>query len=90
MKLSREKLQSLAGQIHRLLLRDDDVEYFVKDEDLRLGILRALEREMAADEAREAKAREKVRSIRRNIPEGSSEFNELQRQFYQELLDKGL
>lgn len=90
MKLSREKLQSLTGQIYRLLLQDEDVEYFVRDDELRLAILRALEHEMAADEAREAKAREKVRSIRRQIHEESPEFHALFQQFYRELLDKGL
>ncbi len=90
MKLSREKIQSLAGQIHRLLLNDEDVEYYVKEDDLRLAILRALEHEFAQDEAREGRARQKVRSIPRNIPEDSPEFHALYMQFYKELLDKGL
>lgn len=90
MKLSREKIQSLAGQIHRLLLEDGEVEYFVGDDELRLAVLRALEHELAKDEEREARARHKVRTIRRNIPEDSPEFHALYMQFYKELLDKGL
>jgi hypothetical protein len=90
MKLSREKIQSLAGQIHRLLLNDDDVEYYVKEDELRLAVLKALDHEIAQDDAREARARQKVRSIKRNIPEDSPEFHALYMQFYKELLDKGL
>ena len=90
MKLSREKIQSLAGQLHRLLLNDRDVEYYVKEDDLRLAVLRALEHEIAQDEAREGRARLKVRSIKRHIPEDSPEFHALYMQFYKELLDKGL
>jgi hypothetical protein len=90
MKLSREKIQSLSGQILDLLLDDEDVEYYVKETDLRLAILRAIEHEVASDEAREAHAREKVRSIKRRIPEDSPEFHALFQQFYRELLDKGI
>jgi hypothetical protein len=87
-RLSREKLQNFTGQILGLLLQDDDVEYFVKEPDLRLAILRGLEHEMARDEARSERARQKVRNIKRNIPEESAEFHTLFMQFYRELLDK--
>jgi hypothetical protein len=87
-RLSREKVQDLTGQIFDLFLRDEDVEYFVKDPDLRLAILRGLEHELARDEARTEKARQKVRNIKRNIPEESAEFHTLFMQFYRELLEK--
>jgi hypothetical protein len=87
-RLSREKIQDLTNQVMGLLLRDDDVEYFVKDQDLRLAILRGLEHELARDEARAEKARQKVRNIKRHIPEESAEFHTLFQQFYRELLDK--
>jgi hypothetical protein len=89
MKLSREKMQDLTTKIYGLFLRDPDVEYFVKEQDLRTVILRALELELARDAQREERAREKVRRIRRNIPEESGEFHALFQQFYRELLDKG-
>ena len=87
-RLSREKVQDLTGQIFDLLLEDRDVEYFVKDPDLRLAVLRGLEHEIARDEARSEKARQKVRNIKRRIPEESPEFHALFMQFYRELLDK--
>lgn len=89
MKVSREKVQDLTGQILGLLLNDSDVEYYVGEQELRLAILRALEYELAKDEAREAKARQKVLSIKRKIPEDSPEFRALYQQFYRELLERG-
>lgn len=88
-KLPRERVQSLAGQIVELLLDDDAVEYFVKEQELRVAVVRALEEELRRDAQREEKARQKVRSIRRNIPEGSGEFDALFKQFYRELVDRG-
>jgi hypothetical protein len=88
-RLSREKMQDLTSKLFDMFLRDPDVEYFVKDQDLRNAVLRGLEHEMVHDAAREEKAKEKVRRIRRNIPEESGEFHALFQQFYRELLDKG-
>lgn len=88
-RLSREKLQDLTTRIYELFLKDQDIEYFVKDQDFRAAILRGMEHEMAHDAAREEQAKEKVRRIRRNIPEESGEFHALFQQFYRELLDKG-
>jgi len=87
-RLSREKVQDFTGQIFTLLLEDRDVEYFVKDPDLRLAVLRGLEHELARDEARSEKARQKVRNIKRHIPEESPEFHALFMQFYKELLER--
>ena len=87
--MSREKTQDLTTKIYGMFLKDADIEYFVKDQDFRTKILRAFEHEMAHDAAREEKAREKVRRIRRNIPEESGEFHALFQQFYRELVEKG-
>ncbi len=88
-RLSREKQHDLAHRIFALFLDDPDVEYFVKDDDFRVAVLKALELELARDAAREQKARQKVLSIKRRIPEESPEFHALFQQFYRELLDKG-
>ncbi len=87
-KLSREKQHDLARQIVAMLLKDDDIEYYVQDRDFHPAVQRALERELARDAQREEKARQKVRNIKRHIPEESSEFHALFQQFYKELLDK--
>jgi len=89
-KLPRDKVQSLAGQLVGLFLADPDVEYFVKETDLRVSVTRALEDEMRRDALREERARQKVRSIKRHIPEDSSEFHTLFLQFYREFVDRGV
>lgn len=88
-KLSREKQHELARKVYDLFMHDEDVEYFVPDLDFRTAVLKGFEHELGRDAQREEKAREKVRRIRRNIPEESSEFHALFQQFYKELLDKG-
>jgi hypothetical protein len=88
-RIPRDKAQSLASQIVSLFLEDDDVEYFVKEPELRLAVVRALEDEMRRDALREERAKQKVRSIRRHIPEDSAEFYTLCQQFYRELLERG-
>ena len=90
MKLSKEKIHYLSRKIWELLLRDDDVEYYTSDEELRQAVLKALEHEILLDEVREERAKQKVRSIKRRITEESQEFHALYQQFYRELLDKGL
>ncbi len=87
-KLSREKQHDLARQVVNLLLRDDDVEYYLQDREFHPAVQKAFEREMARDAQREEKARQKVLNIKRHIPEESSEFHALFQQFYKELLDK--
>lgn len=87
-KISREKVMELGRQVTAMLLEDDDVEYFVKDEAFRNAVVRALEREVARDAQREEQARQKVRNIKRRIPEESAEFQTLYLQFYRELLDR--
>ncbi len=89
-KLPRDKARDLAAKITGLFLKDPEVEYFVKEQELRAAVLRGIEDEMRRDATREEKARQKVRSIKRNIPEDSGEFHALFQQFYRELLDRGL
>jgi len=89
-KLPREKIHDLARQIRDAFLTDDDIEYYVPSEEkLRLAVFSALEREMRQDALRAEKARQKIRSMRRRIPEGTEEFQALFQQFYRELVDKG-
>lgn len=87
-RLSREKILDLARQILRLILTDDDLDYTGTQENLRVAIQQALEREMGKDELRAQKARQKVLNIKRRIPEDSPEYHALFQQFYRELLEK--
>lgn len=87
-KISSDKVRQLAREILELLKGDDSVEYFTGAENLKREVALALEKEKARDNERMARATAKVRSIKRNIPEGSSEFVTLAEQFYREFLEK--
>lgn len=84
MKLSREKQIALSHVVLDYLLRDDGVEYFDEPQELRGKIFHLIEAEMKTDEAIEVLVRRKIESQRRDIPEGSSEWDVLYRKYYEE------
>ncbi len=84
MKLSREKSIKLSHVVLDYLLQDDGVEYFDEPQELRGKVFHMIEAEMRADEAIDALARRKIESQRRDIPEGSSEWEVLYRKYYEE------
>lgn len=84
MKLSREKSIKLSHVVLDYLLQDDGVEYFDEPQELRGKVFHLIEAEMRADEAIDALARRKIESQRRDIPEGSSEWEVLYRKYYEE------
>jgi hypothetical protein len=83
-KLSREKSIKLSHVVLDYMLRDDGVEYFDEPQELRGKVFHLIEAEMRADEAIDALARRKIESQRRDIPEGSSEWEILYRKYYEE------
>jgi uncharacterized protein len=83
-KLSREKSIKLSHVVLDYLLQDDGVEYFDEPQELRGKVFHMIEAEMRADEAIDALARRKIESQRRDIPEGSSEWEILYRKYYEE------
>jgi hypothetical protein len=83
-KLSREKALKLSHVALDYLLRDDGVEYFDEPQDLRQKIFKLIEAEMKADEVIDALVRRKIESQRREILEGSSEWDVLYRKYYDE------
>ncbi len=84
MKLSREKAIKLSHVALDYLLRDDGVEYFDEAQELRGKIFHIIESEMKADEAIDALVRQKIGSQRREILEGSPEWDVLYRKYYEE------
>jgi hypothetical protein len=87
-KIPSEKVLQLSKEILECFKKDDELEYFTSTDNLRKEIAFALEKEKARDKDREQRAAAKVISIKRNIPEGSSEFVTLAEQFYREFLEK--
>lgn len=87
-KIPPEKVLQLSREVLAFFRADGDLEYFLPAENLRKEIALAFEKEKARDEERMRRAALKVSSIRRNIPEDSSEFVTLKEQFYREFLEK--
>jgi hypothetical protein len=89
MKLSRDKVTQISHKLveavrksHDLRLRDKDVN------NVRLEIMRVMLELLVAEEKVDRAARQKIRSQKREIPEGSEEWDLLLRRYYAEELKK--
>jgi hypothetical protein len=89
MKLSRDKVTQISHKVveavrksHDLRLRDKDVN------NVRLEIMRVMLELLVAEEKVDRAARQKIRSQKREIPEGSEEWDLLLRRYYAEELKK--
>ncbi len=90
MRLSREKVVHLS---HVLIARlkaakPADARLVAQPNAVRLRMVDAMTAFLKREEAVAEKAREKIRSMRRDVPEGSAEWDALFRQFYAEEMDR--
>jgi hypothetical protein len=83
-KLSREKILRLSHLILEYLNEDDQVEYYAEIQEVRQEIQKLIEGEMRTDEAIDALVRRKIESQKRQIIEGSDEWEVLYRKYYEE------
>jgi len=89
MKLSRDKVTQISHKLvealrksHNLRLREKDVN------NVRLEIMRVMLELLVAEEKVDRAARQKIRSQKREIPEGSEEWDLLLRRYYSDELKK--
>ena len=84
MRLSREKIVRLSHQLVEVLVSREDVE-FVEDRDsIRQEIVHILQTLLKEEEKIDANARGKISSQKREILEGSEEWDILYRKYYTE------
>jgi hypothetical protein len=83
-KLSREKILRLSHLILNYLNEDDAIEYFIEPQALRQEVLALIEAEVRADEAIDVLVRRKIESQKKQILEGSDEWDVLYRKYYEE------
>ena len=84
MRLTREKSIRLSHVITDLLVASDDVE-FVEDRDtIRQKVLQILQDLLKEEEAMDAEVRKKISSQKKEILEGSEEWDLLYRKYYAE------
>jgi hypothetical protein len=89
MKLSRDKLTQISHQLVEMYRRSRELRLKNKDTNaVRLEILRFMTELLVAEEKVDRASRDKVRSQKREIPEGSEEWDLLQRRYYAEELKK--
>ncbi|MBY0372720.1 MAG: DUF507 family protein [Bryobacteraceae bacterium] len=88
MKLSRDKITDLSHKILSALKKSREVRVKKAENDIRLDIVAGFTELLLTEEKVDRDARAKVRSIKRDIPEGSEEFELLQKRYYAEELKK--
>ena len=89
MKLSRDKVTDISHKLVEMLRRSRDLRLKNKDSNaVRLEIVRLITDLLMAEDKVDRAARLKIRSQKREIPEGSEEWDLLHRRYYSEELRK--
>jgi hypothetical protein len=88
MRLSREKVNRLAGLITDEFVNLDAIEFIEDRNTIRLEIIKIINEELKREEILDREARRKIESQKRTVPEGSLEWDILYRKYYSEELKK--
>jgi hypothetical protein len=89
MKLSRDKVTDISHKIVEMLRKSRELRLKNKDTNaVRLEILRVMTDLLMAEDKVDRAARQKIRTQKREIPEGSEEWDLLFRRYYGEELKK--
>jgi len=89
MKLSRDKVTDISHKIVEMLRKSRELRLKDKDSNnVRLEILRVMTELLTAEDKVDRLARQKIRSQKREIPEGTEEWDLLHRRYYSEELKK--
>jgi len=89
MKLSRDKVTDISHKLVDMLRKSRELRLKDKNpNNVRLEIVRIMTEILVAEDKVDRTARQKVRSQKREIPEGSEEWDLLHRRYYSEELKK--
>jgi len=88
MRLSREKIVRISHQITDLLVASDDVEFIEDRDTIRQHIVHILQDTLREEEKIDAAVRKKIGSQKKEILEGSEEWDILYRKYYAEELKR--
>src|SRR4051812_34402590 len=89
MKLSRDKVTDISHKIVEMLRKNRDLRLKQKDPNVvRLEVVRLMTETLMTEDKVDRAARTKIRSQKRDIPEGSEEWDLLLRKYYAEELKK--
>jgi hypothetical protein len=89
MKLSRDKVTDISHKLVDMLKKSRELRLKNKDTNaVRLEIVRVMTDLLTAEEKVDRAARQKIRTQKREIPEGTEEWDLLHRRYYSEELKK--
>lgn len=88
MRLTREKVVQLSHRIIEELVKLDEVEFIEDRDTIRREIVTILQALLKDEEQVDAEARKRITSQKREIPEGSPEWDVLYRKYYSEQLKR--
>lgn len=89
MKLSRDKVTDMSHKMVDMLRKNREVRLKNKDSNaIRLEIVRVMTELLLAEDKVDRAARTKIRSQKRDIPEGTEEWDILHKRYYSEELKK--
>jgi hypothetical protein len=88
MKLSRDKVTDISHKIVNTLRKARDLRIKKDLNEVRLEIVRGMTELLVAEDKVDRLARQKIRSQKREIPEGTEEWDLLHRRYYSEELKK--
>jgi hypothetical protein len=84
MRISREKIVRLSHKIMDVLVASDDVEFIEDRDTIRQQIVTLLTATLREEEKADAEVRKKITSQKKEILEGSEEWDVLYRKYYTE------
>ncbi len=87
MRLSEDRVSHIAHLISDGVWKDDLVD-FIDDDRVLSEIKRALTDYLAVEDEADTAARDKIRSLSRDVPEGSREWDVLYRKYFEEELSR--
>jgi uncharacterized protein len=84
MRVSREKINVLSHGIADKLASIDEIEFIEDRNTIRLAVIDILNKWLKKEAEIDKGARHKIETQKRNIPEGSAEWEILYRKYYEE------
>src|SRR5205807_8942269 len=84
MRLSREKIVRLSHQITDVLVSSDEVEFIDDRDSIRQQIVQILTAMLKDEEKMELEVRTRITSQKKEILEGSAEWDVLHKKYYQD------
>lgn len=88
MKLSRDKITDISHKLIGVMRKSRDMRLKKDQNEARLDIVKAFTEILLVEEKADRASRDKVRTMKKDIPEGSEEWDILQKRFYGEELKK--